>query len=319
MPFTGYIVEKLTDLGCSEIKMNPGRDYVSCNCPGGHDFYTPSFSVRKRDMVYNCLGCGISGSSYNFIVDLCGGTRTEWRKVAWEKIQYEYIHDFNRTNRKKSTISETEKYVNPELVAEWLTIDHPYMLENRRFDSVFLRRHGVGFSYKEDAVMFVVYDEKQKLRGVVKRGMSTNTYYFYGFDTTEFLYLCNFPYNIKKPIILVEGCIDALRLRSFRFENVFACWRSSGFKKDHISFVRKFPEAILMLDLDKAGVYGTQNIIKLLITNMRVSVAMKYPLAMDKPDPGNLIIGEAKRMLREREDAFFWKAPIFEIDIDCTA
>lgn len=314
MPFTAYIIEKLTELGCIEIKPNPGRDYVSCNCPKGHDVATPSFSVRKTDLVFNCLGCGFKGSSYNFIVNLCGGSREEWRKTAWEQTQHEYFHDFNKTKNKKSTISETEKYVDHSKVAEWLTVNHPYMVESRGFEPGFLKKYNVGFSYEDMAVMFVVYDEKRNLRGVVKRSVTGGSYYFYGFDTGEFLYLCNFQYDVSKPAILVEGCIDALRLKAMGFPNVFACWRSSGFRDGHLPFIRQFPEVIIMFDWDKAGVAGTEKIIKYLMSNMKVSVAMDYPSRLEKGDPGNLIRAEAIGMIKNRHDAFFWSPPKFSVD-----
>ena len=39
---------------------------------------------------------------------------------------------------------------------------------------------------------------------------------------------------------------------------------------------------------------------------MKVSVAMDYPLAMEKADPGNLILEEAQRMLKGQAGRQAW-------------
>lgn len=311
--FTSYIIECLEELGCSGIKSNPGRDYVTCNCPGGHDVATPSFSIRKYDLLYNCFGCPIQGNAYRFIVDLCGRPREEWRKVNWE-IDSGAYQSFNTLKEKSPTVLESEKYVDVRRAAEWIKTEHSYMTAVRGFDAKFLKEHKVGFDTDNNSVAFIIYDGAGTLRGVVYKNLSIGSYLFYGFDTEEFLYGESFENDFSKPAILVEGCIDNLRLRSFGFINVFSCWRSSGFSARHMQYLKKFPETVLMLDKDKAGASGIEKIIKRMITSSKLSYAWEYPLTLEKPDPGNLDEDSAWQMFFSRKDALYFTNPFILID-----
>ena len=79
-----------------------GRNFFGI-CPF-HDEKTPSFSVNQDKQIYKCFGCGVGGSSINFVMEIEKLDFVEAIKFLGE--QYGIEVNFNKSEKENNTFSQ---------------------------------------------------------------------------------------------------------------------------------------------------------------------------------------------------------------------
>ena len=79
-----------------------GRNFFGI-CPF-HDEKTPSFSVNQDKQIYKCFGCGVGGSSINFVMEIEKLDFVEAIKYLGEKYGIEV--NLNRSEKENNTFSQ---------------------------------------------------------------------------------------------------------------------------------------------------------------------------------------------------------------------
>ncbi len=211
------------------------------NCPFHKDDVTPSLSFNKEKNVFYCLGCGVGGSTIQFVM--------KYHKLSFPKaIEYiikyasldiipkkhskilDFLYKSNFKNKEKKVVKRKflssdimEKYTK-EPVKEWLQ-------EGIKQDV--LDKYNVRYDKKGNRIVFPVRNSNGNIIAIKGRTLYTNFkdlglvkyIYYQKIITNDFLfglYENKNSIKSKKKCIVVEAEKGVMKLSSWGFDNVVA-------------------------------------------------------------------------------------------------
>lgn len=259
---------------------NKGHELNAC-CPF-HEDKSPSFYMEKSSTVYYCFGCGAKGNWYTFIKNFTGENPFKYLGI---KVNEEDLKNFLR-DKAFNTVLQQKKEVKKKLEIPKLKIIanqiHPFQDEQSKdyCTSRFITEKDIqdfGIFYIEDGYIGMTRFKKRLVIPV--HDFEGNILSYEGRDITrQDEKKCLYPFGSKigysifdysnleyeKPLILVEGIMDVLKVRKvikqinpdFQISSAFGIELTS-FQKE---ILKKFNRIISFLDPDKGGERGIENL-----------------------------------------------------------
>lgn len=213
------------------VKESSNGNFI-CHCPFHSDFH-PSFSISENGL-WLCFSCGRRGNietlSYLLKVDFPEETLVSQAELA----------------RKILPKEEPNLEIKMRLYQE--TYNHNY-LEKRGVTLETAKKFSIGYDRLEESVVFptivagkVVALSSRNIHTKAHRVMGRKSLGLFG---QQFL-------DYEKPIIIVEGQIDAMKAYQLGYENTVAVV-GSLISEAQMNTITKFPGVYLGFDNDKTG------------------------------------------------------------------
>jgi hypothetical protein len=299
-----------------------GGEWVHASCPFAsylHEKGTdsrPSFGIRVgkngKSSVFHCFSCATSGLLQKLVYlvwVLSGIYPAKAATVIWDEEMFESELDSLTTVRtfpiefkiRPSTtlvpVEITSKYplVNDDVVIEWLHV-------TRKISDSVIEHFGIREArdlYDESMVVFPVLTVHGEVADLYARYINQKRFFRMNAAYTEsdvdykatHLFFGGHGINIWKPIWIVEGAIDCMRLHTLGITNTIACL--GGPKREQFSNLYAPAGVVLAFDADLAGRRFTEVGLSLVKTDRVWRVDWG---SVGITDPGEL---ESKDQLRE--------------------
>ena len=188
--------------------------YFKCINPDHRDC-KPSMSVNLQTLVYHCMGCGVGGHADVLLSKLAGIKVTEAKRMLKGA-------GIGRTTRSDSVMNDKR------FVGKFVPLQTNYLIQYLKgrgivqaaVDTVDLREGAITDSIWRHRIIWPYRNRNQRLvqiEGRITDGSRSRPPYWKegksvsGLTGVELLGEMN---GCKKPVIVVEGCIDMLSLRS---------------------------------------------------------------------------------------------------------
>jgi DNA primase len=274
-----FIIDQLKPIYPSIIS---GGSIRIC-CPF-HDESTPSCYINLDEDkvplgIWSCFGCESSGN-WNKLAAQLGLEQVDFKQQAYDK-------QFTSMYRRLKKIGATNSYKLPENLSIWE--------DNwRNFTSTQLAEYQPAKFYdlecEEYRILFPII-QSQKLMGHLSERLTNKDKgpkhkFSKNFPSQQCLYPLDL--HVGKTVILVEGLVDMLRLRSESLPALcfFGCgnWKNS---KMNLLMSKGIDHVIICGDGDSAGHEINQRIKKDLEQFIDVNV-FKIPIFEKKIDPGDM-------------------------------
>lgn len=261
--YTQEQIESLLAFCNVEIENLAGNDFVGY-CPFHSNSYDPAFAISATTGLWICYNpsCAASGTAEQLLGRIKGMNKFEsMRKM----LSLRTTHSRPLTERLeaiKAKAVDLEPYPFPEQVERMqnqLWEDRrglDYLVQQRGLDEATLKHFGVGYSTKRDTVVFPMHNaDGSMLLGFVGRSVSGK-----GFDNSKKLPKSATLWNLHRArkaggtVIVVESCIDAMRVHQAGYPNVVALLGGGGggVSEHHIAQLDKYFETIIiMTDFEK--------------------------------------------------------------------
>jgi DNA primase len=259
------ILDKLEDLGIKNITIKNENLRGTCPWHGGDN--SSALSINLATGYIHCFACGFKDNLASVL------------NLSDKDIEKFVGIDIKSQQKEIVDLSEFA-----ELIVEEMNIDysHPY-LKTRCYDSTLLEYVGVGVStsgiYK-NRIIFPYRDCENKLHGFKSRTFNKVFFIDNYYNLMSMFFLEQF-WVKDRPIILVEGEWDALRLVELGFTNVFALG-GCELTNDRIENLKsKTNELFLALDMDNAGRAAVENIKNKISADIEL-----YNIIYNYKDPG---------------------------------
>jgi DNA primase len=259
------ILDELTNLGIRNINIKKENLRGTCPWHGGDN--SSALSINLETGNIHCFACGFKNNLASVL------------NLSDKDIEKYIGIDIKSQQKEIVDLSEFA-----ELIVDEMNINysHPY-LRTRCDDSTLLEYVGVGVAtsgiYK-NRIIFPYRDDKNKLHGFKSRTFNKNFFIDNYYNLMSMFFLEQF-WVKGRPIILVEGEWDALRLVELGFTNIFALG-GCELTNDRIENLKsKTNELFLALDMDKAGRIAVEN-----IKNKMPADIELYNVLYNYKDPG---------------------------------
>lgn len=275
------VLALLKYLGIDDRELSVNGNWINCPCPmahfrhpSGHD-NRPSFgmSVNEEGLsAYKCFTCG-QGSSYDMLqaYQVAGLQTPDMVKIVLmgeEGIDAPEISAQKRTTvekiRRRVPVPAVALECSPLLlegVGHEVRILTEYLTQERGVSEAILQEYGIRYRPRKDMLVFPYADTDWLIYILRARLLATKDYFYltparldldcpeWGSDTL--LYGMD-RVDDRLPLTVVEGELDALRLRTLGYGNVAA---TGGNISDGQleSIVEYGPEVILGFDSDEQG------------------------------------------------------------------
>ena len=277
-------------------------------CPVHHETH-PSMGVSSEKQVCHCFACGFSGNfakllSYSLPDEFGLDTSTEETQKKTEfkaylkareflKLRYELeyheigqrLHAVKRYEQvKRISLSEPDRKELPRYkLAPLMSGKETYQyFFDRGFTKEDMREYMIGRDLDSRTVTVPVFFEDGVLAGVIGRYIDKNRrknerYRVYdGFDRGQLLY----PVDKFEPdggvIILVEGQLDAIRMRKAGFYNTLALMTNSMTSTQAEWVIEHCHTVIWVGDNDERGIEGRDKAFKKIKSSVNFKV-VDYP------------------------------------------
>ena len=283
----------LIDLGISQIRQR-GNNFQAL-CPF-HDEKTPSWGISMSEPhLYGCFGCQAKGSVLSLLLRI--GKWSYSRACKFLKIREtpdDRLSDLN-AKKTKAIVGEVDR-----------SCLYPYALERRA--RRYLYRRGISLRIALEARLCYIPDidrivfpwyKGKRLEAVTGRTLSTDPVEIdeigkliplFGTTKAHSIYLPARRIIPQKPLILVEGEIDALKVLQAGYLNVAALGHGL-LTKGQILAIRNSPaeEVICFLDNDDAGERIRESVVEKL-TGIKLLSHARYPKRFRSKfkDPGEM-------------------------------
>ena len=286
-------IKKITDRNNNIMGCCPSPDHLDNN---------PSWGISKEEPhLHGCFTCGYKGSLYDLLVRIGGYNVKEAARLTG-------FDNSVRAKEKTLPLFSTKNFVEKAegFPAEYL---YPYA-KNAKIYNYMLRR---GVSKRSCKKANLLYDSRQKrvvvpwvdnkkLVGITGLAINNATPKVLPYHNTKkgnSLYLPNGRINPEKPLILVEGEVDALKVFDSGFTNVGAIGFGRFTKKqEELLIERGVNEVICFFDADYTGHRITEYVDKKLFRKLVVSFVDYSPYySGEKIDPGDLSSDKVKFLL----------------------
>lgn len=276
-----YIVDNvnIVDLIGKFTKVNVSGNSAKCLCPI-HRENTPSLSITISKKLYICFGCKSAGNVINFVQDYFKYNFAQ--AVEWLSAEYKLdIKPF------KSSGNSFKKHIDCNTAISNILIKTDYFA-SRGVSQDIVNKFMLGKSVSVTNLYTIDCDKNALSQSIDNANMWNNTYIYplidhtnniYGFKSRKAdnvrewgmtsnqnpLFSSNkyVPYGFhiarseakNKPLIIVEGNHDVLKMHTHGFSNCVGL-NSSSFSEGHVSYLEgfKIKDIIFMLDNDNAGI-----------------------------------------------------------------
>ena len=249
--------------------LRPTGTNIQACCPF-HKENTPSWGIMIHyPYIMNCFCCGKSGTVINLIMHIEDCNVMEAFSIA---DKYGYKESDKEREVKKYTPTMTE------IELEKYTIFFNKAILKRGLSIKTLKEWEVGYDIENRSHIFTIRDENKKLIGVGAKPLKErySRYIFYKGtrkgQTLYGLYKC----NLGKPVIVVEGFMDALKLWELGVRNVVALMGNQATDKQIELLAQNFNKVYTALDNDEKGRWGTRSLIRKLRGKVKIFI-LEYP------------------------------------------
>lgn len=308
------------DIYGADLKKN-SKGFVM-RCPF-HQDTAPSFQVYEDNKSFNCFGCGVGGSAFDFIMKRDGVDFLCALKYLADRAgvnlqeathPYERLFDLNKAARKIYTDnllignSEALKYLTEERGLAMESIER-FRLGSANGVSIIpaLRSQGftdeeiltAGLAYKKDRDMRDLFRGRiifpiikgSKILGFGGRifGATEGPKYLNSpatpiFQKKRMLYgLDSSSIQAKGYALLVEGYLDVITCHQHGYKNTVSPL-GTALSEEHAQLIRKHTEiAVPLFDGDKAGMIAAERTVKLLFEQRMKGSVVTLP-ADEDPD-----------------------------------
>lgn len=266
-----------------------GDLFIAC-CPF-HEEKTPSFTVNDQKNIYYCFGCGIHGDLFSFVSKIENIEFKTILKRYADKFEIKY-EPFKKLDKNLTDVlNDVKDFYQVSLENNQEAKDY---LIKRKISLETIEKMEIGYSpkfglvdlllkkYSKDSIVqagvcsdqmifdrmreriiFPMRNKNNEIIGFIGRVINDNLPKYLNYPETELfsksLHLFN-ENNLKlnQPIILVEGCIDAISLMQKGFNNSLALMGTSLSLSQILMMFNITNTIYLMLDNDKAGQKATE-------------------------------------------------------------
>ena len=295
------------------------RGWVHASCPlaawrheGGVD-KNPSFGVaynsaeaQKPEGHAHCFSCGYSGdireiASLQYAFNLISSDILEDVMALLEQVEKHAL----------PLSLSVQNHDDPFIDTEWFTKNFvPFMeapeaqgyLAERGLDFQTCEHFGLMYDPKRLRVVIPLRDRAQRWRGAIGRTILKDTqgprYYYYpyphvnGNSPRGFTWFNEFDLDLSKPVMVVEGVFDALKVWPV-YRNVVASL-SVSFRAPGLGWHVSTKRWITMFDVGKGGTLARDRLNKLVPEGARV---WHLPPPEGRDDPGDATPEEIKAAL----------------------
>jgi 5S rRNA maturation endonuclease (ribonuclease M5) len=211
------LIELLVANGLNPIQR--GNNLMAC-CPF-HPETNPSWGIHvDPPHVFGCFTCGEKGTLYRLLVHF-GVSKAKAKQLA----DVEEDSQLKLPSFDKDQPWKPHKIVQSEFYPYRPTITMFSYLARRGVSAQVVTEADCAFDKKQQRILFPWYADKT-IVGVTGRSIDpkeqVKTLPYFGTKKGDWLYLPSRKIDPSKPLILVEGEIDALAVKSAGFDNVAA-------------------------------------------------------------------------------------------------
>lgn len=267
----------LTELADQDLNLKRSGKVFKANCPF-HDDKTPSFTLYPKEQTFHCFGCGKGGTVIDYIM------YRESIKEPYDALEYlsgKYnitLPGFDKEafKRKKEIINTNrskalQDYKNMKQAETFLI--------ERGFNKESVKKFGIGFNIRENAITIPFLDTYGNVAGITYRNMDKNKPKYVNsaddevFKKSELLYgLDKARKHIKDKVFIVEGYFDVMALHEMGYpESVAYCGQSMTDGQVNLlsKYIQSNTKIFLIPDNDKTGMRQVANNIKLIRQRLR--------------------------------------------------
>lgn len=313
----------LTRLGCAKIRSLNAGARLQANCPlapfrheGGTDKH-PSFTVTVDDKGKSwctCFTCGLDGSkSISDVVRRASELGAplnglveeveEKEKLTW-RVRSDKLHTANMKFMFEFQDPKAQRqklHTYPESTLDQFPKEiHPYILK-RGVSVEVAKRFGIRWDPERKRILFPIRDEKGRLVGLQGRALDHEKnppkfFNYWHFPKGKFVYGLN---EVKpgKPIIPMEGIIDALVWTSYQIPNCVALLGSKPTQEQLGKIANRNQTVCMAFDGDEAGRLAEKEVISAMLGHVRL---FRLPIPEGK-DPDDLTETQAHEVLRRQK------------------
>lgn len=292
------------ELQLSRVKRS-GQNIMAC-CPS-HSETRPSWGISvSQPHLHACFACGYKGSLRTLLLD---------RGWSFERVRNLLGADPISASALSFSPADTAKKLPSEEELWPFRLEPPAVRYLKKRGILFKTMEKVGLLYHplDRRILFPWFWEN-KFYGMTGRTIDADNLVkieaYANLIKSEVLYVPNRKLDGNKPLILVEGEMDALNVFQYYSINVAALGRGSMSRKQ-VTLLENLPvnsRVILCFDSDEAGERITRQVWTLLHKagfELRV-VNWSILKASGKLDPGMLTDFELKTLIRSAERRSNW-------------
>lgn len=277
---------QLFELLDADLELKKSGRVYKAQCPF-HDDKTPSFTYFPETKSFHCFGCGINGTSIDYIM------QRESIKEPYEAVEY-MANKFNvaidgfdkeTIERKREAVKKNRSQAYEHL--KNIKQGESFLLD-RGFDQETIKKFGLGFSTKQNAITIPYLDTYGNVVGETYRNMDEDKPKYINssedevFKKSELLYgLDKARKHIKDKVFIVEGYFDVMALFQMGYkESVAFCGSYLTDGQAHLlsKYMARNTKIYLIPDNDKTGLKNAARNIKALRTKTNNPISIiKFP------------------------------------------
>lgn len=309
------VIRKVGEMGLIDI-IRPVGDWYMVRCPIHNNGLEkkPSCGISIHEQYRNnkrypalslhCFSCGYTGSLADALTEVLkrkgiGKSGYDWLKenipgFESENVEFDYlippelsqavINKYTLDYINSQIISETKTYVPESELASYRMIV-PYMYQRGLTDEI-IEKYDIGYDANfippgrkkpMPCITFPVKDQQGNTLFLCRRSIE-GKFFHYPQGVEKSVYgLYELPSGVKS-VIIVESCLNALRLASFGYNAVALLGTGTSYEIDQLKQLG-VQEFILCLDGDEAGQRGAAKLKKAL---SRVAIVWTVHMPPDK-------------------------------------
>jgi DNA primase len=235
-----------------QIHTVSGEEYT-IYCPFHKNVHTPSFYINYRTGLWQCFNpsCGKKGNFRQLYRQITGKPFSKGLRIDPVELKTQIDNGFRNQEEEELTLDSVEiDYSDPEQTKVFL----PFLERGLSLDT--LKYFEIGFSKIKQRIVIPVRNHQYKIVGLIGRAISSDQEprYLYnrGFKRAEVLFNIQ---NAKthNDVIVVEGSVDAMKVKEAGFPNVVATLGAQVSDKQVKLLKRYFDSITIFSDNDSAG------------------------------------------------------------------
>lgn len=220
-------------------------------CPFHHNIDTPSFSINKRNGLWQCFNpsCGKSGRFSELTKVLKGKEYSLREDLSYSEVASVWGVKSEDNNKSMSVRNIKIDYDDSSQVEKLR-----YLID-RGFSVDTLEYFRVGFSKKRNRIVIPVFDTQYVIVGFIGRAIEDSPMkYLYSRGFQRRFSLFNIQNTLTyDTIIVAEGSLDAMKIHQAGFHNVVATLGAKLSPEQGDMLNRYFDNIIIFADNDAAG------------------------------------------------------------------
>jgi DNA primase len=273
-----------------------------CPNPDHPNTHTPAFQINVERPLVHCFShCGISGS-YKWAIAQIEGISVQ----RAEKIILRQLRGYAPRERPARSRAQTKQEIQREINLHdysYLPPDALAYLEERKITDASVAKWEIGFDVEEQRLVIPAYDERNRLRFLIRRAIHRDDYPKYLYDEDADVNSLLFGYRHlgrdrvrSEGLILVEGSLDAIKLYQHGLTNTVGILGSSiSDRQFHLIDLLRPRRIYFMFDRDSAGV----RVLEEGIRNLPSVPKFVCRYARDRFDPAEMTRKEALRSVEK--------------------